>query len=188
MIAALYVQTGGVYFGRDNVDPWDEARDARLYDGPWPVVSHPPCRTWSVMRNFSRLQPGMPEHAEEQALGLHAVAQVRKFGGVLEQPAKSGLWQAANIPASGKADAHGFSFEAPQFWWGHRARKNTWFYIVGCRPRDMPRMPLAMGSGGFVVSRCKGKRNPLISRRERSATPPAMADWLIELAHRCARG
>ena len=27
-IAALYVETGGCYFGLDGVDPWDEARDA----------------------------------------------------------------------------------------------------------------------------------------------------------------
>ena len=33
VIAALYVATGGCYFGLDGVDPWDEARDARLYAG-----------------------------------------------------------------------------------------------------------------------------------------------------------
>lgn len=26
MIAALYVQTGGAYYGLPDVDPWDEAR------------------------------------------------------------------------------------------------------------------------------------------------------------------
>jgi len=26
-IAALYVETGGCYFGIDGVDPWDESRD-----------------------------------------------------------------------------------------------------------------------------------------------------------------
>ena len=34
-IAALYVETDGCYFGLPGVDPWDEARDARLYAGPW---------------------------------------------------------------------------------------------------------------------------------------------------------
>lgn len=28
-IAALYVQTDGAYYGLENVDPWDEKRDAR---------------------------------------------------------------------------------------------------------------------------------------------------------------
>ena len=42
MISALYVRTNGPYFGLPDVDPWDEARDARLYRGPRPVVAHPP--------------------------------------------------------------------------------------------------------------------------------------------------
>jgi hypothetical protein len=44
IIAALYVETDGCYFGLPDVDPWDEARDARRYDGPHPVVSHTPCQ------------------------------------------------------------------------------------------------------------------------------------------------
>ena len=34
MIAALYVETDGCYFGIPGVDPWDQARDARKYTGP----------------------------------------------------------------------------------------------------------------------------------------------------------
>ena len=45
-IAAIYVQTGGSYYGLDDVDCWDEERDARLYPGPHPVVAHPPCQRW----------------------------------------------------------------------------------------------------------------------------------------------
>lgn len=37
MIAALYVETQGGYFDLPNVDPWDEARDARTYPGPHPM-------------------------------------------------------------------------------------------------------------------------------------------------------
>jgi len=46
MIAALYVETDGCYFGAPGVDPWDEARDARRYAGPHAVVAHPPCQRW----------------------------------------------------------------------------------------------------------------------------------------------
>ena len=42
-VTSLYVQAGGAYYGIPDVDPWDETRDARLYQGPWPVVAHPPC-------------------------------------------------------------------------------------------------------------------------------------------------
>ncbi len=48
-IAALYVATGGPYFGLEGVDPWDEARDARMYGGPYPVVAHSPCQRWGRM-------------------------------------------------------------------------------------------------------------------------------------------
>src|SRR5690606_20932384 len=48
-VAALYVETGGCYFGLPGVDPWDEARDARRYAGPHPVVSHTPCPRWGRM-------------------------------------------------------------------------------------------------------------------------------------------
>ena len=49
MIAALYVETNGAYFDLPNVDPWNDARDARLYNGPYPVVAHPPCQRWGKM-------------------------------------------------------------------------------------------------------------------------------------------
>ena len=39
MIAALFVERGGVYWNQPGVDPWDEERDARLYAGPWPVIA-----------------------------------------------------------------------------------------------------------------------------------------------------
>lgn len=55
-IAALYVQPEGAYYGAPGVDPWDEARDARTYAGPHPVVAHPPCQRWGAMAsvNFAR--------------------------------------------------------------------------------------------------------------------------------------
>ena len=49
MIAALFVETNGSYFGLPDIDPWDELRDARKYCGPYPVVGHPPCQRWGKM-------------------------------------------------------------------------------------------------------------------------------------------
>ena len=46
MIAALYVESRGVYAGLPDVDLWDRDRDARIYAGPWPVVAHPPGARW----------------------------------------------------------------------------------------------------------------------------------------------
>ena len=80
-IAALYVAKGGCYFGLEGVDPWDEERDARLYDGPWPVVAHPPCQRWG------RYWSGGPKPKVRRELGddngcfSAALASVRRFGG-----------------------------------------------------------------------------------------------------------
>src|SRR5664279_3277496 len=89
MIAALFVATNGVYFGRSDVDPWDITRDARYYGGPWPCVLHPPCERWG------RYWSGGPSAKVRRVKGddggcfASALASVRKWGGVLEHPEAS---------------------------------------------------------------------------------------------------
>ena len=58
MIAALYVEIGGAYSGLDGVDAWDETRDARGYQGPFPVVAHPPCQRWGAMASVNYIRWG----------------------------------------------------------------------------------------------------------------------------------
>ena len=46
-VAALYVDPRGIYAGMPDVELWGlPDRDARAYDGPHPVVAHPPCSRW----------------------------------------------------------------------------------------------------------------------------------------------
>jgi hypothetical protein len=90
VIAALFVETGGCYFGLPGVDPWDESRDARLYDGPYPVVSHTPCQRWG------KLWAGQPLFIKRTGIRkikgddggcfAHSLYCVRRFGGIIEHP------------------------------------------------------------------------------------------------------
>lgn len=164
-VAALYVETNGPYPGL--VSEWfDEAKDARNYKGPWPVVAHPPCETWGRLRHFST--------KDTHDLALHAVAMVRKFGGVLEHPASSSLWKECGLPLPDTLFADMFggrSYEVAQGDYGHAAPKLTWFYAVRLGP-----CPFHLPRGGQLG------RVENLSRFARKATPPQLAASLVTWA------
>jgi hypothetical protein len=180
-VAALYVETGGVYFGLPDVDPWDEARDARLYDGPWPVVAHPPCKAWSQL---GHCRPEIVRGADGGCFAA-ALKAVRRYGGVIEHPAHSHAWQWFDLPrpvtsgwTAGLWD-DGLSCEVDQRWYGHEARKPTWLYAVNCQlpafewgPAPKGERTVGSGWGGG----CKHLR---------SRTPLAFRDVLLDAARSC---
>jgi hypothetical protein len=193
-VAVLFARADSVYKQLPGVDVYDMERDARTYDGPHPVVAHPPCRAWGRLRTFANPRP------DERNLARLAVAMVREFGGVLEHPAGSTLWPAQRLPRPGERDGFGgWTLAAPQKWWGHKAEKETWFYVVGCEPRDQPEVPLVLGEAQKVIAQSRtrpdGSRKrkgdpdwmPEVTRAEREHTPPELARWLVELAGRCVR-
>lgn len=102
MIAALYVQKDGCYYGLPGVDPWDAERDARLYDGPWPAISHTPCQRWG------KLWAGQPLFIKRTGIRkikgddggcfAHSLRTVRKYGGIIEHPWGSHAWPHFGIP------------------------------------------------------------------------------------------
>lgn len=178
-IAVLFARRDSVYKSIPGCDVYDIDRDARTFDGTAPVVAHPPCRAWGRLRAFAKPRP------DEKQLAFFAVDLVRRNGGVLEHPATSTLWAAAGLPlGSARDEWGGFTLSVDQFWWGHRARKKTWLYVVGLEPSEVPPMPLKFDAVTHVVNSClrAGKRLPEISKPEREHTPPALALWLVELA------
>ena len=143
MIAALYVETGGAYFGINDVDPWDEARDARLYAGPYPVVAHPPCERWCQIASLVQAKLGGRDGGKylignDGGTFEAALAAVRRYGGVLEHPAYSLAWSKSELPVpswggwTSSFDDPGFSSAVSQVAYGHPCRKRTWLYAVGC--------------------------------------------------------
>lgn len=192
-VVVLFARPDSVYKSMTGVDVWDEARDARRWPGGAPVVAHPPCRGWGKLLYFAKPAPG------ELDLGPFAVDQVRRFGGVLEHPKDSKLWDAAGIPRPGQIDEFGgWTLPISQHWWGHRAEKMTWLYIVGCAPRDIPVIPLYLGNATHVIAQSRVRRidgsrlrkgmpgwRPEVTKAEREHTPPLLAGWLVELAAKC---
>lgn len=178
-VVALYVDPRGPY--PKLVREWyDEKRDACTYDGPHPVVAHPPCGPWSKLRHLYC--------GNEHALAPHAVEQVRRWGGVLEHPAHSKLWAAMQMPAPKEPPDRfgGRTIEVDQCNWGHVARKRTWLYLVGVRNNAVKlppeRSPTHWASGGGTG---RGKVPPGIkvcSAAQRRRTPVAFAEWLLDLA------
>lgn len=202
MIAALYVERNGCYFGLDGVDPWDEQRDARRYAGPWPVIAHPPCQRWGrywyggpMLHKLGRRL----ERGDDNGCFAAALAAVREFGGVLEHPEASSAWAAFGLiepPRSGGwivADwVGGWTCCVEQGHYGHRARKATWLYAVGV---DCP--SLRWGKSASKVRLDQGYhskeerrrlqrlgdlRSPRLHRAECAATPHEFRDLLISIA------
>lgn len=174
-VAALFVQSHGVYAAMPDVDAWPEERDARTYAGSIPVVAHPPCASWG---RYSKPTPASaargPLRGDDAGCFAAALAAVRRCGGVIEHPAGSAAWPAHGLPEPMEAadSFGGWTLEVHQSWWGHCAIKPTWLYIVGTSRVCV--YPAALGGGLRPLEH--------LSKGQRAATPLAFARWLIELA------
>ncbi|MFV3415300.1 hypothetical protein ACNFH8_23800 [Pseudomonas sp. NY15436] len=180
-VAVLFARQDSNYKAMAGTDVFDIDRDARTFAGGMPVVAHPPCRMWGRLRQFAKGRP------DEKELGIWAVKQVRTWGGVLEHPAESTLFNSCRMPHPGEFpdEFGGWTLEIEQFHWGHRAEKATWLYIVGCSPSDIPAIPRRSGKPTHCVRPTRSyPRLPSITKAEREHTPPALAEWLIKLARR----
>lgn len=202
MIAALYVATGGCYFGLPDVDPWDETRDARLYAGPWPVVAHPPCERWGRYWSGGPSARVRRQKGDDGGCFSSALASVRRWGGVLEHPEASHAWTAHCLitpPWSGgwvpAGDDLGWTCCVAQGFYGHRARKMTWLYAVDAK---LPELKWGKPSGlvrlddGFhsKEERRRATRTGIcqrLSAKQRKATPPEFRDLLLSIARSAQR-
>jgi hypothetical protein len=191
MIAALFVETDGCYFDIPGVDPWDEARDARNYAGPHPVVAHPPCQRWGAMAKVNYVRWG-GEHLKPGNDGgcfAAALRAVRTWDGVLEHPAATRAWAAFGLSAprrQGWQECPGqvWVCEVWQSAYGHRANKATWLYYKGHTPPFELNWSKNKGSHqiGFQDQRGKQANKPTLRPKEARATPVEFRDMLIKLA------
>lgn len=197
VVAALYVDARGPYPMMAAVDCWDERRDARLYAGPHPVVAHPPCGSYGSLAHLRS------DHSDKDCCPI-AVEQVKRWGGVVEQPARSRLWDLCGLPSPGTRDRLGFAVEVCQVAWGHVARKRTWLYFVDV---DSDNVLATIRHGGSPTHWVSGFRSStaaapkrykangcavppgikVCSAQQRLRTPPAFAEWLVMIARTASR-
>jgi hypothetical protein len=160
------------------------------------MIAHPPCARWS---RLAALVEARWCHARGDDGGCFAAAltAVRRWGGVLEHPAWSAAWLAHGLPhplpIGWQRDTHGgWCCSVEQGWYGHRARKATWLYAIGC---DLPTLPWGPGpqpTAWAAPGGGKGRRGDgstfdrrgveIMSKRERSATPIAFRDVMLAMA------
>lgn len=188
-IAALFVETNGVYFGLPGVDPWDEPRDARKYEGPHPVVAHPPCARWC--KPLAKVNQTRYGHkiGDDGGCFRHALMTVLAFGGVLEHPAHSYAWDHYKLipPLVGRRRVWSntglyWVTEVSQSAYGHPARKNTWLLYKGRNPP--PALDWSDPKGTHLTSFLQRTTRvaPRLSKKNAIKTPPAFRDLLISIA------
>lgn len=191
MIAALYVQHGGVYYGLPDVITYGlPERDARDYDGPHPVVAHPPCARWCRLAGLVQHRWGH-ERGNDGGCFAHALSAVLRFGGVLEHPAWSDAWIAYGLeepPTSGgwvPCRYGGWTCCVSQKNYGHRARKMTWLFA---HRTALPELRWGQTSSDVWISWCANNGGPKgavverMGKNERNRTPVEFRDLLLSIA------
>lgn len=196
-IAALFVQKGGCYFGLDGVDPWDEERDARLYEGPHPVVAHPPCSRWCRLAGLVEARWGH-RRGDDGGCFASALSSVQTYGGVLEHPAYSDAWPAFGLPVPPRHGGWvrgicgGWSAHVEQGRYGHPAKKATWLYAFGASLPSLKWGSELDSNSKALVSWCGDRVSPGMEGRPRigkaaaSATPKEFRDILVAMARSAA--
>lgn len=155
MTTILFARTDSVYKSLD-CDVWDKDRNARLFDGPGPIIAHPPCRAWGRFAHRSKHDDYEKSHA------IWSIEQIRRLGGVMEHPAFSRVWELLDDDET--------SIVLDQHWFGHPARKRTrLFYNLPTKP---PQFPLRLERIQRPVE--------FMSEAQREHTPRAFAQWLLD--------
>lgn len=198
-VAALFVETSGIYTGMPGVDAWDEAMDARRYAGPYPVVAHPPCQRWGRFWHGSTRKPHQYKLGADDGCFASALKSVRTWGGVLEHPCDSHAWKHYGLTPPKRyvgwmpaGDGMGWTCYVEQGHYGHMSRKPTWLYAVGT---SLPELnwakgeqrlhPVALERYGYEKARRIGMTAMVGGKNKtkiRNATPIKFRDVLLGIA------
>lgn len=183
MIAALFVETSGVY-AQLGLDVWGVERDARTYAGAHRVIAHPPCERWGRYWSGGPSAKARRKKGDDDGCFASALASVRRCGGIIEHPEASHAWAAHGIPKPPKSGGWiptpcgGWTCCVEQGHYGHAARKATWLYAFGVG------RPVELSWGSSETSQQLGpERRPVerLTRKQRAGTPLLFAVLLMAL-------
>lgn len=174
-VSVLCVGRSTVYRQFPNVETFDKVRDVWSCQSRRPIVAHPPCRFWS--RWNLRASATGKQMLNEFLIGMECVRLCRLNGGVLEQPAFSRLWACAGIPrpSAKSSRSYEWSIEIDQAEYGHHCSERTWLMLCGITPDQITWQ-------GFQLANPRRRTLSSLTPGQRSATPPRLARWLVELA------
>lgn len=150
--------------------------DALNFKKTYPAIYHPPCRSWSRLRGLSKRLP------VEHWFALWSLIRVRRYGGILEHPASSLLFNKYIIrPGAGYDEWGGFSVCVDLHWWGFPAVKRTYLYFVGLSIDQLPPFPLNFNAVTHVIGTTAHKSDlKELSKSQRSKTPFSMCEYLLK--------
>lgn len=171
-VSVLCVSGRSIYHHLHGVDAYDQKRDCRQFAGRDPVIAHPPCRTWS---KYLRHMAKPVSLVEEQKLAFFCLEKVLQNGGILEQPAGSRFWKAANLPLPNEpAEPFLYTVYVEQQWFGYCSRKPTWLLVSGIPRKELPELPFSFNANS---SGTEGQ-----SQFARSRTVRPFAEWMLKAA------
>lgn len=177
-IPVLFTQKNSNYNLDQKFDCYDIERNALTCSSRSAAIYHPPCRSWGRLRGLAHRIP------VEHWLAVWSVIRCRKFGGVIEHPAGSTLWKLMKLPlpGSGYDNYGGWSMSINQSWFGFKATKNTWLYIVGINAGQLPDYTISLNAVTHCVSTSKnmsGKKE--LSKQSRAKTPAPLCNFLYQI-------
>ena len=172
---ALFCRKDSAYKKRPHWNVYDIDRDAKTYNGTEPVVCHPPCRAWGIMKHLANPRPG------ERELAIWSIEKIKENGGILEHPKTSGIWKYINI---------GTTIEIDQYDFGHVAHKPTKLWIYPLMEMQLPPLPgkdtsIHLCEKGYrrsINGNVEGTKN--CTQYMREYTPEKLIDWFEETLRR----
>lgn len=159
MNTVLFCREDSIY-KKLGCDTWTKQRNFKNYTGNEPIIAHPPCRGWGKFKWRSN------HETHERGYAIWALQYINKYGGILEHPKSSDIWNHKEVREDCK-------FPIQQSDYGHKARKDTILYIVGVSRRHLPRPGLNLGNPDGKIE--------YLSKSLREHTPIDLARYLIKI-------